>query len=247
MDDSSVKKLHLGLRMTGLILCVSVILSFAAIWIGTRIFVNKNNEAYKMQAKTLAGSVGLVSDQEVFRDMARQVRDIYESAPSEVRDADASMGGEVAYAYDDGEYPALFKEVESQSYTDICNRLNDLSEKSAAADIFIWFPDYERQRMVFVLFAAAGEFMSEAEPPGYWIDMYEGDAVYTLNPDMEGLYASYVREDEITGKNVQYVQCTLPLYPDAPDWEEGAAFVTVDIEWKDVNGSYWKLSLRLGR
>ncbi len=235
MDDRSVKKLHLGLRMTGLILCVSVFLSSAAIWIGTRIFVNKNNEAYKMQAKSIAGSVGLIADEEKLRDIAGLVREIYESAPSDIRDADASMGGEVAFAYDEGDYPALFKEVEGKNYTETLKKLNHLCEESAAADIFIWFPDYERHRMVFVMFAAAKKYLSEIEPPGYWTDIYEEDVEYTLSPDPQGYYASYERVDEVTGQIVTYVQCILPLYPDNSGWEEGDAFVTVDIEWKDVH------------
>jgi serine phosphatase RsbU (regulator of sigma subunit) len=235
MDDRSVKKLHLGLRMTGLILCVSVFLSSAAIWIGTRIFVNKNNEAYKMQARSIAGSVGLIADEDRFRDMVSLVRDIYENAPSDIRDADASMGGEVAYSYDEGEYPSLFKEAQDKIYTETLNKLNYLCEESAAADIFIWFPDYERHRMVFVMFAAAKKYQSEIEPPGFWTDIYEEDEEYTLSPDTQGYYARYEREDEVTGQTVTYVQCILPLYPDGNGMDKGSAFVTVDIEWKDVH------------
>ena len=60
--------------------------------------------------------------------------------------------------------------------------------------------------MVFVLFGNSEEYKSEAEPAGYWVDMFPDDEEYTLSPDPDGHYISYERIDERTGKNVRYMQ-----------------------------------------
>ncbi len=187
-----------------------------------------------MQALSVASSVRQIADPVDVKGIAERTRQIYENAASELRDADASMGGEVAFAFDSGEYAALFDEIQDSTYEKIYKRMEGLTGNSAAADIFFWVPDYERHRMVFVMFVASDKHQSEIEPPGYWIDMFEEDEQYTLMPDPQGQYIGYERVDEETGQDVRYVQCTLPLYPDTKDSESGAVFVTVDIEWRDV-------------
>lgn len=224
--------MQLGIRMALLIIAVSLCISGASLLAGSSRYSQMQIAANKEIGYELGRIIEILTEKDDVIESINKVKEIYESAPQELRDAAADQDAEYLYSTEGGAYEELFAPVKTEAFSKSIKELDKVAKDLGLIDVNIFFLDPGRERNVYVMcgVGAKENYDQYYSAPGSWIEVFDFALEYEKSPDIEpgGLHSAY------KGINGEYImESTVPFYD--PDTGEVIAYVSVERSWENLD------------